>query len=79
MCTYLVEMSNIYNLKKRKKMKKTKKGKRRKKWKKTFMKKNVKMAESNRRLHDGLIRLFNLAHPLLLNSNQSDHIRNVFV
>lgn len=63
-------MSNIYNFKKWKE-----------KGKKTFMKKkkNAKMAESNRRLHDGLVRLFNLAHPLLLNSNHSNHIRNVFV
>lgn len=44
-----------------------------------YEKKNAKMAESNRRLHDGLVRLFNLAHPLLLNSNHSNHIRNVFV
>lgn len=52
-------------------------GKKRKK--NIYKKRNAKMAESNRRLHDGLVRLFNLAHPLLLNSNHSDHIRNVFV
>lgn len=71
MCTYLVAMSNIYNFKKWKETEKRKKN--------IYGKRNAKVAESNRRLHDGPFRLFNLAHPLLLNSNHSDHIRNVFV
>lgn len=72
MCTFLVAMSNIYNFKKWKETEKKEKTN-------IYKKRNAKMAESNRRLHEGPVRLFNLAHPLLLNSNHSDHIRNVFV